>query len=66
MNSRSLLILNDKIGGSLRIVPGEMDTLRWEINGFEGFDRLGGRQLFLTALDCSLQCNIEWTLDPSG
>src|SRR6266513_234121 len=62
---RELHFLNDKVSGSLRIVPGEMDTLRREINGFEGFDRLGGRQPFLTALDCSLQCNIEWTLDPS-
>src|SRR6266550_6474478 len=42
-------ILDDKIGGSLRIVPGEMNTLRREINGFEGFDRLSGRQPFLTA-----------------
>src|SRR6266513_1659398 len=59
-------ILDDKIGGNLRIVPGEMNTLRREINGFEGFDRLGGSQPFLTALDGSPQCNIEWTLDPSG
>src|SRR5437762_1750228 len=66
MNSTSIVILDDKIGGSLRIVPGEMNTLRREINGFEGFDRLSGRQPFLTALDCPLQCNIEWTLDPSG
>src|SRR6266480_3503423 len=59
-------ILDDKIGGSLRIVPGEMNTLRREINGFEGLDRLSGRQPFLPALDCPLQCNIEWTLDPGG
>jgi len=43
MNSRSLLILNDKVSGTLRIVPGEMDALRGKVNCCESPDRFGGR-----------------------